>query len=194
MSQLLQEVREQSEGIAETLENLREVSASPQFKTRPPSLEDLLALSRCCGDHFSEEAEWTLFLYLGQRLIDELGGEWRVDENPRSPDCGQVYAACSATMEFERAYKRQLVLRRRHDLSRIEVLFRRARRAKDLEARFIAEFANLSGQSVPWNQIEERCIGLGLLPDPRREKMRHSVERRRIKRYCKALKIKITRG
>jgi len=136
-----------------------------------------------------EAAQFHIPVYLGCCLIDEFGGHWNVEGNPRMAMFGQPYVDGFGNIEYENIHLHALELNTEEDARRFELYRKRCRRAFDLRTRFIESFSHLSGSSILRSDFEQQC--LEVLPRGRETK---HVWRTRITKYAKLLKIKLKRG
>lgn len=187
----LREINEQSAGIHEHIDFIRDNAGLPRFESDIATPTELLELTRTSEGEFAMFAEHHVPIYLGCCLIEEFKGHWSVEDNPKMAMFGQPYVDGFGNVGYENVYLRLLKLQSEEDARRFARLRSSCRRAYDLRAKFTEVFSHLSGTSVLRSDLEKQCIELHVLP---KGKETGQVWRERVTQYSKLLGIEIQRG
>jgi len=189
---MLSEIKNQAKEIYSHIDFLRENAGRPPFQDKSASLSELIELRKNLTDDLKEAADWHIPIYIGQSIIDELDGCWEIDKRKSSAMLGKVYVGGFGNIEYENIYLWQLTLQNNEDLKRINKLIKQAHKAYGLLDKFKKEFHIFEGISLSKTEIENKCIKVGILPDPQKYKMQYKVEKKRVVNYSKILKIELT--
>lgn len=187
----LREITEQSANIHEHIDFIRDNARLPEFACDIATPAELLELIRASEAEFVLFAEHHVPIYLGQCLIDEFGGHWSVEENPRMVMFGKPYVDGFGNIGYENIYLPLLKLKNEEDIKRFERFRASCRRAFNLRARFVETFSHLAGTSILRSALEQQCVDSDVLP--KGFEVDH-VWRQRVTKYAKDLKIRIKRG
>ena len=184
----LDEIRKQSEEIYELVDFIRQHTTVPAFESGRASLEELLAVYLGSEEEMRDFAEWHIPIYIGKCLIDDLGAYWSLEKRKHLAMFGQVYVDGFGNIDWENIYLSQLKLRCENDLKRIRRLLGQAQRAHGYLQLFIETFGSMAGSTLHRAEVEEKCLELGILP---KNRCRFRVDRKRVTKYARALKIKL---
>ncbi len=187
----LKEIEKQSDEVLDQIDFIRDNIGLPPFTSERATPEELLQLITNSVGEFKEAAEWHVPIYIGRCFIDELQGHWYIESKKQLAMYGKPYVNGFGNIGYENLYLPQLMVTDREDVNRIKRLWKQSRRAYDIRERFRKEFEPLSGTIAIREDIETRCMELGLLP---KSSIRFKVDRARVPLYCKDLKIKLKKG
>lgn len=182
----LRDIERQSAEIIASIDFIRDNVGLKPFAADRATLRELLELVRSSRKEFIEFVHWHVPIYIGRCIIDELKGHWSIENQKRMAMFGKPYVDGFGNIGYENLYLPSLMLTSDEDIYRIEALWNQCRRANELRERFRKEFSSLSGQIASKNEIEKRCIDLGILPST---PMRFKVDRARVNQYSKELNI-----
>jgi hypothetical protein len=185
---MLREIEKQSEGIIEHVDFLRDNAGVAPFAGDRATTEELLAVVTHSTGELREAAEWHVPIYVGRCFIEELHGHWSVETTKRSAMYGKAYVDGFGNIGYENLYLPYLAVTEHKDISRIDRLWKQSRRAYEIREQFQAEFDSLSGTTAIREDIEDRCIELGILP---KTPMRFKVDRARVPLYCREMQIRL---